>query len=229
MNKNLDLKGLIQIIKSNLIMILSAMVLFGFISFLITQFLITPQYTATSQVIIKQSKNDRGNLYSNPTEVQTNIQLIKTYSQLIGSDEVKDSAVQLLKKQGITVENSDIAVKSEENSQLIKIIVKNESPRNAVKLANALAETSKGKIKQVMGVDNLFVLSKAKYEQVVQPTSPNVLFNTVLGIVFGLFLSMIVIFSRKMLDNKIDNEAKVEALLHLPVVGKISDVGGKKR
>lgn len=228
MKKNITFREIIKLIKENVLFIGLIVLIFGLISFVISQFVITPQYEATSKVIINQKKDQQENLYDNPNEVQTNIQLIKTYSEIIDSNEIKSKAI----KQANVNENNEvekgISITSEENSQIIKINVINKDPKIAVNLANTIAELSKVKIKKVMGIDNLSILSKATNNQVTSPSLPNKPLNIVIGLFIGLVLSLLIIFIRYLMNNKIKTEKEVEDLLSLPTIGKINDLGGKK-
>ncbi|MEX6258074.1 MULTISPECIES: YveK family protein [Staphylococcus] len=228
MKKNITFREIIKLIKENVLFIGLIVLIFGLISFVISQFVITPQYEATSKVIINQNKDQQENLYDNPNEVQTNIQLIKTYSEIIDSNEIKSKAI----KQANVNENNEvekgISITSEENSQIIKINVINKDPKIAVNLANTIAELSKVKIKKVMGIDNLSILSKATNNQVTSPSLPNKPLNIVIGLFIGLVLSLLIIFIRYLMNNKIKTEKEVEDLLSLPTIGKINDLGGKK-
>lgn len=228
MKKNITFREIIKLIKENVLFIGLIVLIFGLISFVISQFVITPQYEATSKVIINQKKDQQENLYDNPNEVQTNIHLIKTYSEIIDSNEIKSKAI----KQANVNENNEvekgISITSEENSQIIKINVINKDPKIAVNLANTIAELSKVKIKKVMGIDNLSILSKATNNQVTSPSLPNKPLNIVIGLFIGLVLSLLIIFIRYLMNNKIKTEKEVEDLLSLPTIGKINDLGGKK-
>lgn len=228
MNTHLDFKNFVQLLKHNYLLILGLIVAFGLSTFIISWFFISPEYTASSQVIIKHDNNKKGNLYSNPNEVQTNIQLIQTYSELISSDEIHDRAVKALENKEGTISKGIIKVKTVDNSQIIKIVAINENPKIAVQMANEIAKQSSNDIEKIMGVNNLYIFSQAKDIQVQKPSSPNTLLNTLIGSIFGMFVSFIIILVRRLLDNKVDNEEKVEQLLHLPVVGKIMDVGEKR-
>lgn len=231
MNKNIDLSSLLKLLKENLVLLIVTTILLGVLSFLVSHYLITPKYEATSQVIVNNNKiNSKESLYTNPNEVQTNIQLIKTYSELISSDDIKKEAIDNLKISKQDKNNqlmNSISVESEENSQIIKIRVKDKNPQIAVSLANNMATASKQKIQKVMGIDNLSIFSKADTSQVKNPASPNTTLNTLLGLIFGLLLGLLIILIKFSSDNKINSEEKVEALLSLPVIGKINDWDGK--
>ncbi|MBO1198298.1 capsule biosynthesis protein CapA [Staphylococcus simiae] len=228
MNKNITLRDITKLIKENLLLIVSMVIIFGVLSFLISQFIITPKYEATSQVIINQKKGNQDSLYKNPNEVQTNIQLIKTYSDIINSNDIKAKA---LKKSNLnnSKENlNGISISSEENSQIIKINVLHKNPKSAVKIANNIANLSKSEIKKVMGIDNLSILSNATNEQVKKPASPNKILNTIIGLLLGLVIALLIIIIKFLLNNKISTEKEVENLLSLPTIGKISDLGDSK-
>lgn len=228
MKKNITFREIIKLIKENVLFIGLIVLIFGLISFVISQFVITPQYEATSKVIINQKKDQQENLYDNPNEVQTNIQLIKTYSEIIDSNEIKSKAIKQANVNEYNEVEKGISITSEENSQIIKINVINKDPKIAVNLANTIAELSKVKIKKVMGIDNLSILSKATNNQVTSPSLPNKPLNIVIGLFIGLVLSLLIIFIRYLMNNKIKTEKEVEDLLSLPTIGKINDLGGKK-
>ncbi|MCJ1655228.1 Wzz/FepE/Etk N-terminal domain-containing protein [Staphylococcus sp. NRL 16/872] len=228
MRKNLNFSEFGKILKENIVLIILCVVIFGAFSFVVSQFIITPKYQATANVIINQKRANDDNLYKNPNEIQTNIQLIKTYSEIISSEEIKNKA---LEKINTNDENSlykGLTVDTVENSQIIKINVLSEHPKEAVAYANEVAKTSKEEIERVMGVDNLSILSKATNDQVKSPTTPNISLNVVFGIVFGLVISFLIMFTKYLLNNKIKSEKEVEDYLQLPTIGKISDLGDKK-
>ncbi|MCD9063416.1 MULTISPECIES: YveK family protein [Staphylococcus] len=228
MNKNITLKDITKLIKENLLLIISMIIVFGLLSFVISQFIITPKYEATSQVIINQKKGNQDNIYKNPNEVQTNIQLVKTYSDIINSNEIKSKALEEAKISNSKQNLNGISISSEENSQIIKINVLHKNPKVATKIANNIANLSKNEIKKVMGIDNLSILSNATNEQVKTPSTPNKTLNTILGLLLGLVIALLIIIVKFLLNNKISTEKEVENLLSLPTIGKISDLGDKK-
>lgn len=228
MKRNITFREIVKLIKENVLLIGLIVFIFGLISFVISQFVITPQYEATSKVIINQKNDREENLYDNPNQVQTNIQLIKTYSDIIGSDEIKSKAIKQANINGSNEMEKGISITSEENSQIIKINVINKDPKIAVNLANKIAELSKEEIKKVMGIDNLSILSKSTNNQVTSPSLPNKPLNIIVGLFIGLILSLLIIFIRYLINNKIKTEKEVEDLLSLPTIGKINDLGGKK-
>src|SRR5699024_6440401 len=186
MKRNITFREIVKLIKENVLLIGLIVFIFGLISFVISQFVITPQYEATSKVIINQKKDRQENLYDNPNEVQTNIQLIKTYSDIIGSDEIKSKAIKQANINGSNEMEKGISITSEENSQIIKINVINKDPKIAVNLANKIAELSKAEIKKVMGIDNLSILSKSTNNQVTSSSLPNKPLNIIVGLFIGL-------------------------------------------
>ncbi|WP_154836953.1 YveK family protein [Staphylococcus sp. Marseille-Q1834] len=228
MRKNLNLSEFGKILKEHIGLIILCIVIFGAISFVVSQFIITPKYQATSNVIINQKRANDDNLYKNPNEIQTNIQLIKTYSEIINSEEIKNKALDEIDVKDKNSLYQGLSIDSVENSQIIKINVLSEHPKEAVAYANEVAKAAKEEIERVMGVDNLSILSKATSSQVKSPKSPNILLNVVFGVIFGLVIALLIMFTKYLLNNKIKSEKEVENYLHLPTIGKISDLGDKK-
>lgn len=63
MKRNITFREVVKLIKENVLLIGLIVFIFGLISFVISQFVITPQYEATSKVIINQKKDREENLY----------------------------------------------------------------------------------------------------------------------------------------------------------------------
>lgn len=92
MEEVIDLKEVLEVLKKNIGMILSLAVTFALIAGLISLFLIKPTYQSESQVIVNQ-KGKEADVYNNPGEVQTNLQLINTYSQMVNSKVIRQQVV----------------------------------------------------------------------------------------------------------------------------------------
>ncbi len=77
----------------------------------------------------------------------------------------------------------------------------------------------RNKIKMIMNVDNVSILSKADTNG--KQISPKPLVNLVVGIFLGLIVALIIIFLKEILDKRIKTEEDVEEILGLPVLGVI--------
>ncbi|WP_414042227.1 YveK family protein [Macrococcus sp. EM39E] len=221
MEEVIDLKEIIEILKKNLKLIVSLAVTFALIAGLVSFFLIKPTYQSESQVIVNQ-KGKKGDVYNNPGEVQTNLQLINTYSQMINSKVIRSQLVkQLNLKETEKQLQPMISVTSEAESQLMKINVTGPDKKKTAKIANALADIAQKEVKRVMGVDNLSVFSKADVNEITSPIKPKPLMNIIVAGLLGLILGTAIAFLRSMLDTRLNTEEKIDKYIGLPTLGKI--------
>ncbi|WP_414048807.1 YveK family protein [Macrococcus animalis] len=221
MEEVIDLKEIIEILKKNLKLIVGLAVTFALIAGLVSFFLIKPTYQSESQVIVNQ-KGKKGDVYNNPGEVQTNLQLINTYSQMINSKVVRKQVVDELNlKVGEKKLQPMISVTSEAESQLMKINVTGPDKKKTAQIANALADIAQKEVKRVMGVDNLSVFSKADVNEETSPVKPKPLMNIVIAGLLGLILGTAIAFLRSMLDTRLNTEEKIDKYIGLPTLGKI--------
>ncbi|UTH15992.1 YveK family protein [Macrococcus epidermidis] len=221
MEEVIDLKEILEILKKNLKLILGLAITFALIAGLVSYFLIKPTYQSESQVIVNQ-KGKNADVYNNPGEVQTNLQLINTYSQMINSKVIRKQVVDEL-----NLDTSEktlqpmISVTSEAESQLMKINVSGPDKKQTAEIANALAEIAQKEVKRVMGVDNLSIFSKADVDEQTAPIKPKKLMNIIVAGLLGLILGTAIAFLRSMLDTRLNTEEKVEKYIGLPTLGKI--------
>ncbi len=223
MEEVIDLKEVLELLKRNLKWIIGLAVTFALIAFLYSALLKSPVYQSEAQVIINQKGKDT-NVY-NPGQVQTNLQLINTYSQMVNSKVVRQKVIDNLK---LDLNEEDlagrIAVTSEADSQLMKINVTGKHTKENAKIVNELASVTQKEVKRVMGVDNLSVFSKADENEEQFPIKPKPLNNAIIAGLLGAIIGTAIAFLKKMLDNRLNTEEKVEQYLGLPTLGKIHKI-----
>ncbi|WP_225049594.1 YveK family protein [Priestia megaterium] len=221
MEETFNLKDLFQTLKKRIWLITLITIIAAIISAIVSFFVITPIYESKTQILVNQTKSDQ-QLYTG-NEVQTNIQLINTYNVIIKSpailDKVKD---ELNLDRSVDDLNSQIAVSSATDSQVVEIIVQDPSPHVANQIANKTAEVFKKQISNIMKVDNVSILSKAEVKGNVSPVKPQPLLNIVVAIVVGLMVGVGLAFLLEYLDNTVKTEQDIESILELPVIGAIT-------
>jgi capsular polysaccharide biosynthesis protein len=196
-------------------LVILAVTITGAVSF----YFLTPIYQSSTQILVNQSKNNQQS-YST-MEVQTNLQLINTYTVIIKSPAILDLVIRELNLD-LTVKqlNEQISVASEKDSQVVNITVKNPDPKMAAAIANMTASVFQQEISNIMKVDNVSILATADENPV--PVEPRPVLNMAIALVFGLIAGMGLAFLLEYLDNTIKSEKDVENILGLPVLGVIS-------
>lgn len=221
MGETISLKELFQTLKKRMVLIISITLIAMIVSGVISFFILTPEYKSSTQILVNQTKDDQS-LY-NYNEVQTNVQLISTYSVIIKSAAILNNVKNDLKLDiSVSDLNNKISVESAQNSQIMTVSVTDSDPTLALSIANKTAEVFEKEIKEIMSVDNVTILPLANDQENQSPISPNPTLNIAVAAVVGIMLGIGIAFLLDYLDNTVKTEQDVEKLLGLPVLGGIT-------
>lgn len=223
MEETISLKELLQILRKRLGLIAAITITAVLISGIVSYFLLTPIYQASTQLLVNQSKSEQTPYSIN--EVQTNLQLINTYNVIIKSPAILDLVAKELDLNISASElNGKITVGSEEDSQVVNISVQDPNPNEAAKIANSVANVFQKEIVKIMNVDNVNILAKATVAENLAPIKPNPQLNVAIALVVGLMAGVGLAFLLEYFDNTIKTEQDIEKILELPVLGVISTI-----
>lgn len=227
MEETISLRELFQTLRKRLWLILSITILATLTSGVVSYFILTPIYQASTQLLVNQSKSDQP-IY-NINEIQTNLQLINTYNVIIKSPAILDIVKEKLDLHMSTEElNEKINVASEKDSQVVNVTVEDPDPHRAAEIANTIANVFKEEIVKIMNVDNVSILAKAEVKENPQPVKPKPMLNMAIALVVGLMTGVGLAFLLEYLDNTIKTEQDVDHLLGLPVLGVITVIEDKE-
>jgi capsular polysaccharide biosynthesis protein len=223
MEETISLRELFETLKKRLALIIIITVIATATSGVVSYFFLTPIYQASTQILVNQSKSEQ-QMY-NYNEVQTNIQLINTYSVIIKSPAILELVIKELDlDQTVTELQEKIQVASEKDSQVATITVQDPDPQRAADIANTIASVFKQEIVKIMNVDNVTILSKAEVGDQPTPVKPKPALNMAIAFVVGLMTGVGIAFLLEYLDNTMKTEQDIEKLLELPVLGVVSTI-----
>jgi len=223
MEETISLRELFAVLRKRLWLIVLITIIAATVSAVISFFVLTPVYESKTQILVNQAKNDQ-QLYSNQT-VQTNVQLINTYNDIITSPAILDKVVKELKLDVSAADLSgQIQVTSAQDSQVAQIVVQDTSAKRAADIANTTASVFQKEVPKLMNVDNVKVLSKATLGENPSPVKPQPLLNVAIAIVVGLMVGIGLSFLLEYLDNTVKTEQDIENLLELPVMGVVTTI-----
>lgn len=219
MEETIDLSKLFSILKKNMKYLIIIPIVFLVLSMVVTFLFITPKYSSSTQVLVNQKETDSQMMSQ---QVQSDLQLVNTYSEIIKSPRILDKVSKNLKGKYSSNEILGmLTVSNQAESQILNIAVENESREAADKVANEIANVFSKDVSKIMNVDNVSILSKADHNG--NKVSPQPLINAVVGVFLGLIVALIIIFFKEILDKRIKTEEDVKELLDLPVLGTIQD------
>lgn len=215
-----SLQDMIKILKKRAGLIVSLTVMAMLVSGAVTYFLIDPVYESTTQVLV--SSSDLGEADLNNENLQTDLQLITTYSDIMKSPAILRKVKEGLGlQQSIGELNEDITVTRSSDSQVVNITVQAPNAADAVKISNTTAETVISEIPKLMDVENISVLSPAVLGDNQEPASPNLLLNMALAALAGLLIGISTAFLLEYVNGEIRDKQDVEMMLGIPVLGLI--------
>lgn len=148
MEDTIDLSKLFAILKKNIKYIIILPIVFLILSMVITFVFMTPKFSASTQVLVNQKEADSQMMAQ---EVQSNLQLVNTYSEIIKSPRILDKVSKNLKGKYSSKELSGmLTVSNQAESQILNISVENESRENAGKVANEIANVFSKEVSDIM-------------------------------------------------------------------------------
>jgi capsular polysaccharide biosynthesis protein len=183
---------------------------------LYTTQLVTPMYEATSKLYVLSSKDSAINL----SDLQIGSQLTNDYQELFRTWEVHEQVNQNL---GLSYPykklQSMIRVTNPANTRILEITAKSPSADEATNLANEYARVAQKYISDTMRADEPSIMSVAL--KPVQPSSPSLVRNVLLGFVLGALLSFGIVLIRFMLDDRIKTADDILKYASLPTLAVV--------
>ncbi|CUA79629.1 YveK family protein [Anoxybacillus suryakundensis] len=221
MEETISLRELFQTLRKRAWLIIAITVIATMTSGIVSYFVLTPMYQASTQLLVNQAKSEQP-IY-NISEIQTNLQLINTYNVIMKSPAILDIVKEELDLNMPVEElNEKINVTSEKDSQVVNVTVEDPDPYMAADIANTVASVFQREIVKIMNVDNVNILAKAEVKEQPVPVKPKPLLNMAIAFVVGIMTGVGLAFLLEYLDNTIKNEQDVEKLLELPVLGAVT-------
>lgn len=223
MEKKIDLSSFLTALKKNLKILLIIPFSFLVIGILVSILFMQPKYAATSQVLVNQKEPNNEMMAQ---QVQSNIQLVKTYSEIIKNPRILDKVSKELNGKYSEKELSNmLTVNNQAESQIMNINIESKNKKDAAKVANTITKVFSKDASKIMNIDNVSTLSKA---ETAKKVSPKPVANGIIGLILGLVIALVVIMIKELFDRRIKTEKEVEEILGLPVLGSISDFSKKK-
>lgn len=203
----------------------------AFGAWLISAHFVTPMYQASITVYVNSIKGDQEiNSISSGT-LATAQKLVDTYVTMIESDTVLEKVAE---EAGETVTAGQIrrimSAKQVDSTEIFKVIITHKDPAFAANVANAIADVAPTEIEEFVEGSSAKIIDYAKVP--VNPSSPSVGRNTILGGMIGAVIAVIYLTIRFLLDVRIKDETDLNMLFDLPVLGQIpsfEEVTAKKR
>lgn len=192
-------------------------VLTGLIMFIVSAFILTPQYQSTSKLYVLSKSTSITSL----TDLQMGTNLTNDYMEIVGGRPILDQVISNLGLEYTYGQlGSIIGFSNPSDSRILEITVTHPDPHVAKKIADEMANVAAAFIAEKMDQDPPSVIQYGYIEN--NPVSPSIVKNTAIGALAGAFLAMAIVIVTYLMNDTImtpdDMERKVgiQVLASLP-------------
>lgn len=229
MDETISLQKIFEVIKKRFFLILFLTIITVSIVTTVSYYILTPIYSSKTQFIVNESrKGSESDLILDQNTIRTNVELINTYNVIIKSSAILDDVISELNlPYSMEILSRNIQVSSEQDSQVVTVVVKDSDPKRATEIANTTVHVFQNKISDIMNVDNVNVLSKAVTKEKPIPVEPKPILNIAIAIVLGMMLGVGLAFLLEYLDTKLHKESEIQEKLNVPVLGVVPTITKK--
>lgn len=221
MMKMIGMVDLFKILKKRW-WVITLLILMGIaLTTLLTNYLLIPQYTSTTQLLVSRKNTNTQSIELG--EIEKNIQMINTYRDIIEDPVVIDRVINELGTDLSEIElQSKIDIITQDDSQIFGIKVTDSDPTRAAEIANLVAATFQENINDIINVENVAILSKAKVNS--DSISPNLMLNQIVGALVGFLLGLILTIILETMDKKVHDERIITEKLGWIHLGNITEM-----
>lgn len=121
----------------------------------------------------------------------------------------------------------NISINNQQNSQIFTVSVKDTNNKLAKDVANEIAKVFKQKIKTIMSISNVSIVSKATISDT--PVSPRVKLFTLSGLILGVFVGFVWGLIKEVTDRTVKDVDYLTDELNLTNLGRINFIGKIKK
>lgn len=214
----IDIGDVFSVLLAKIWFIILAGITVGLIFLMFSKFVLTPVYSSSTKIYVLNRDTDNQTLTY--TDLQVGYSLTKDYLELVKSRTV---LVQVITELNLDMETDALAnmitVETPSDTRIITITVEDSDAYLAQKIANKVREIASEHICSVMDLEAVNIVDEANIP--TEPSSPNVLRNTFIGIVLGIFIAVAIVVIAYLVDDTVKTPDDVEKYLGVSVLASI--------
>lgn len=219
----ISLEDIFYSLKKRWKMIIIITILCTMVAGIYSFYFIKPTYQGRVKVFVgKEGATAETKDYNN-ADVSLYQNLMKTYAELIKTEESTKKALNTIGKDtsagNVTRVLSNLSVIQSDDTQMLDIAYKTGNKKEVVEILNAVTNTFMLRSKELIPNGNIQVVQPPQEPR--GPVGDNKVRNTILGLLVGLMISIGIAFLKEYLDNTLKKVEELEELLGVPVVGAI--------
>ena len=221
--EELDLKEVFKMLWNSRKFIITITIFFVIIAAVYSYVIQTPKYQSYTTIVLTKAENNTEGINSSvtQTDVTMNQKLVATESEIVKSKTVLAQVISNLQIADLTEGQlrSSVTVSAIEDTEVIKIIVSNENPEYAAKIANEIGKVFSEKISDMYKINNVYTLDAAEPSSTPYNIKPaKYIF---IAIVAGIFISCAIIIVMGLFDTTVKSAEEIEQALKIPVIAQL--------
>lgn len=231
----IDLMALARDLWKNILAIALVAVLVGSAAFAYTAFMISPQYQATAALYVNNSSMSLANaaLSISAGQLSTSSYLVSTYVYILKS---RTTLEEVIKEADLKYSPSAlkgmISTKSVPDTAAFEVTVTSRDPAEAELIANAIAQVLPDRVSEIVDGSSVRIVDYAIIP--ARRSGPDLMGNTMKGIMAGAVLAAGLVVLKNLLDEKsrtmIPSSDALRAMYpDIMVLAQIPDVRGSER
>lgn len=218
----IDLSKIFSTLKKRIVYILLIALVGTTISGCITNFFITPKYTASVQLHVYSNSNNRIGSSSSISsgDYDASQKLVNTYLVVVKSNTFREKVADKLGG-NITANQIKrmVTCAQIEDTLAFQVNVTSTSPQQAMDIANAIAEACPEEIVRILKVGGVEVIDYATLP--TSPSSPDLNRNLLIGFVVAFFAAFIFFYIKELFDTSIHDQRDLESEFDIPILGTV--------
>lgn len=218
----ISLQEIFMILWSKVWVIILCTLIGGVAAFGISAFVLDPTYTSRVSMYVN-SNTERENTIANLNDINASQKLVSTYIEILKSDNVLSKVIT---ETGFTYTPEQIrkmlTASAVNGTEIFEVKITTKDADEAADIANTIAAVAPEEIIRVVKAGSVELIDEAV--PATSPSSPNVLLNTIIGLMLGGVLSVLGVLVAEMLDNRIKHEDDLKKAFDFPILGTIPDL-----
>lgn len=218
----ISLQEIFMILWNKVWVIILCTLIGGVAAFGISAFVLDPTYTSRVSMYVN-SNTERENTIANLNDINASQKLVSTYIEILKSDNVLSKVITETGFHYTPEQIRKMLTASAVNgTEIFEVKVTTKDADEAAVIANTIAAVAPEEIIRVVKAGSVELIDEAV--PATSPSSPNVLLNTIIGLMLGGVLSVLGVLVAEMLDNRIKTEDDLKKGYDFPILGTIPDL-----
>lgn len=214
----------INLIKKKLWLIMVFVLISCATTYYVSKNFVVPVYSASGQLLVNNIANVPES--NNLNNLNFSLNLIESYKDILKSPTIMKSVTAAHPEFNLSVGQlaGKLQLKSSEKSQVINLIVQDESYTKAAEIINAVSQTFIRSLPSLMKVDNVTLLTPADPTDTPGPANSGFMMNIIISFVVSLMAALGIIMLMETLNGTLRSEKEAEFDLGLPVIATIATI-----